>query len=214
MRKNIMIILTASLGLAAAPGAWAATVLSDNLGKAPFDADPVFGPIWGAARFNTDAQAYSLSSVVLWAKSVSSGSATAELYSDNGGTTPNASLGSLSLSGSFPPSAGPATFTASGITLAPTSAYWIVVKGTGSGVDWYWTDDLTGTGAGFDTHYAISDNAGSTWGDIADVDPFQMQVNVDLAQVPEPGQWAMMAVTALGIAGYAARRVRAKTIVG
>jgi hypothetical protein len=41
-----------------------------------------------------------------------------------------------------------------------------------------------------------------------------MQVNVDLAPVPEPGQWAMMAVTALGIAGYAARRIRAKTNVG
>jgi hypothetical protein len=36
----------------------------------------------------------------------------------------------------------------------------------------------------------------------------------DTDPVPEPGQWAMMAVTALGIAGYAARRVRAKTNVG
>ena len=213
MKLNTL-LLTASLGLATAPGAWAAMVLADNLGKSPAGYDPLTGPVWASGRFNTDAQAYSLSSVVLWATSVSSGSATAELYSDNGGTMPNAPLGSLTLSGSFPPSEGNATFTASGITLNPSSAYWIVVKGTGSGVNWYWTADNTGTGAGFDTHYAISADAGSTWGDTAPIEPMLMQVNVDLAPVPEPGQWAMMAVTALGIAGYAAQRIRAKTIVG
>lgn len=38
-----------------------------------------------------------------------------------------------------------------------------------------------------------------------------MQVNADIAAVPEPSQWAMIGVTALGVTGYALRRRLAKT---
>ena len=47
-----------------------------------------------------------------------------------------------------------------------------------------------------------------TWTTPSLNDPLRMQVNVDVAAVPEPSQWAMMGVTALVAGGYGLRQWR------
>ena len=204
-------ILTASLGLAATPGAWAQVILSDNLANTSAGRSMNTGSGWSAAKFTTDAQPYKLTSAVLLMSGFASPVAQADVYSDSGANKPGVSLGALVSPGSFSPGLEQKTFTSSGIALAANSSYWVVLQATSGALGWSYTQNPSGTGAGFVTYESDTTDAGANWY-TAIFPPYQMRVNA--SAVPEPGQWAMMAVTALGLAGYAARRVRAKANVG
>jgi hypothetical protein len=208
--KTNTLLLTASLGLAATPGAWAQGVLSDNLANASGGRSMVLDTSWAAAKFTTDGQAYNFRSVVLLMSGIQNvgSSAQVDIYSDSGANKPGAAVGTLISPGSYTPGLTPTTFTSPGVPLAASSSYWVVLKAPTGGLGWSYTTDPSGTGAGFALDWSQSLDAGSTWSTTS-FPPYQMQVNADA--VPEPSQWAIMV---LGLAGYAARRRQAKAKVG
>ena len=204
------LLLTASLGLAATPGAWAQGVLSDNLANASGGRSMVLDTAWKAAQFTTDGQAYNIRSVVLLMSGIQNvgSSAQVDIYSDSGANKPGAAVGTLISPGSYTPGLTPTTFTSPGVPLAASSSYWVVLKAPTGGLGWSYTTDYSGTGPGFYPQSAETSDAGTIWSK-RDGIVHQMTVNVDA--VPEPGQWAIMV---LGLAGYAACRRPAKAKVG
>ncbi len=211
MKKNTMIILTASLGLAAAPGAWAQVVLSDNLASTSGGRSVNLDTGWSAARFITDAQTYKFTSAVLLMSGIASPVAQVDVYSDSRANRPGAPLGTLISPGAFSTSLEQKTFTSAGIPLAANSAYWVVLKATSGGLGWSYTYDPNGTGVGFSGGSSDTLDAGVTWNS-SQSPSYQMQVNVDA--IPEPGQWAMMGMTLAGVGGWVVRQRRAKAKVG
>ena len=219
MKLNAL-LLTVSLGLAATPGAWAYpdSTLYNNLGNVQFSGMEAAGNTWQASKFTTDGNNYLLESVVLLMAQSGESTARLDIYSNYGDvpetSVPGTSLGTLTHSGSFSDwdTFTEATFTPTGIiSLSANSSYWVVLQGVTGSLWWSYTEDGTGIGPGFSKLYTISENAGNNWDLPADTMPNQMQVNATLAAVPEPSQWAMMGVTALGVTGYALRRRLAKT---
>ena len=106
------------------------TVFVSNLGST----NPIFvglGPnYWMAQPFETGpaASVYTLNSIQLLMLVTGPSSATnlqVSLYNNSGGV-PGTSLAPLS--GSDPTSSGTCTYTASGVTLAPSTTYWILVS--------------------------------------------------------------------------------------
>ena len=153
------LILTASLGLVVAPGAWANTVLFDNIGKPVAHTDTISGPVWLAQSFITDGQSYTLDSATLLLRQTAPGSAQVDIYS--GSSRPTIVVGILSSPAAYSASLTPVTFTASGISLAANSSYWVAIHGLGAGsYEWAWTQDNTGGGVGFSIPLAFSLDAG------------------------------------------------------
>ena len=212
MKLNAL-LLTVSLGLAATPGAWAYpdSTLYDNLGNTTLTEAMYETDTWGASQFTTDGHNYILNTVALLLYRTGDTTAQLDIYS-NSGDVPGTSLGTLTPPESIPlNTAEKVTFTASGISLSANSTYWVVLHAPTGQLWWSYTDDSTGTGSGFSTINTSSVNAGTKWATPIDYYPNQMQVNATLAAVPEPSQWAMMGVTALGVTGYALRRRLVKT---
>lgn len=159
---------------------------------------------WNAQKFQTDGQSYDLVDVTLsMLLSAGTGNATLQIYSDSSGS-PNASIATLTSPGSYSGTLSNTTFTASGVTLAPNSAYWVVLKGPDSNTifEWSFTDDNTGSGVGFTTNWAYSDNLGSSWNP-SSTSPYQMRVSVQ--PVPEPSS-VILAGLGLAAAVFASRR--------
>ena len=214
MKLNAL-LLTVSLGLAATPGAWALPPLYDNLDNTPFISPAMYNTAtWGASKFNTGANAYILNTVVLLLAQSGSCTAQLDIYSDSSGL-PGTSVGTLTSPEIIPlDTPAPLTFTASGISLSANSSYWVVLRaptGQEGQLWWSYTENTFGIGPGFSPIYTASDNAGSNWDAVDSTYPNQLRINATLAAVPEPSQWAMMGVTALGVTGYALRRRLAKT---
>lgn len=212
MKLNAL-LLAASLGLAATPGAWAYPnpALYDNLGNTTLTEAMYETDTWGASQFTTDGNSYILKTVDLLLYRTGDTTAQLDIYS-NYGNVPGTALGTLASPVSIPlNTAEKVTFTASGISLSANSTYWVVLHAPTGQLWWSYTDDSTGTGPGFSTINTFSGNGGSSWATPIDYYPNQMQVNADIAAVPEPSQWAMIGVTALGVTGYALRRRLAKT---
>ena len=212
MKINTL-ILTASLGLAAVAGAQAA-VIFDNYGSPP----PGFGgaawttkPSQWIGRGFTPSQSATLSQVSLalfWQYGDREG-INVSLRTDNGGKPSSTILeswvGTTTADGYFSvpfPSV-------SHQQLDAGTPYWVVATSDVPTDDRGWGQVAPSTTAWI----AASLNQGASWHTLTLPD-VALQVEGDAVGVPEPSQWAMMAVTALGIAGYAARRVRAKTNVG
>ena len=207
--KKTLILLTASLGLAAAPGARADVILFDNLGNSPIYYISVASPLVYFQEFRTDAQSYTLNSVTMLLSGYGSCPFTAGIYS--GTPLPTTLVGTLTTTETLAiyPSLGPTAFTAApGLVLEPNSTYWVGMGAPSSSAPlWLCTAELSGTGAGFAVGFATTD--GDTWFGGARQDyGFQMQVDASPSSVPEPGQWAMMGLTLLGVGGFGFRQWR------
>jgi hypothetical protein len=183
--------------IAGASFSFAAT-LTDNLSKTTGGGEFVGGPTWIAAAFSTDNTSYQISSASLLLSTPEPSTAKLDLYSASSGQ-PGLLLSTLNSSVSFPSVASPVTFTGSSYILAPNSMYWLVLKAPTGSFDWSWTEDGTGTGVGFLSQWAASDDAGGIWF-TSDAGPMQFRVLADpvSAAVPEPGSFTL---TALSIAG-------------
>lgn len=169
---------------------------------------PADGSSWLANQFLTDAQSYTLDSVVMSLyQAPQNGTVQLDLYSDNSGV-PGSSLGTFNAPGSF--AAGNNTFTASGLwNLAANSTFWIVLKGIGTGsAAWNYTfGTVSGDGAADVTIRSL--NSGSSWDPSATGQPFMMQVNATPASnVPEIDPSGVGSVMALvsGALGLLERR--------
>ena len=204
--KNInTLILTASLGLAAAPGAWADVLFDTTTDIYASSVRDYYG--W-AQSFKTGASAVTLDSVVLRMANAAnnSGGFTVSLYSDTGGK-PGTSLGPLAGSAN-PATAGEYPYTGTQ-SLSANTFYWVDAKLTGGGNGWYnWLKTaefpLVGTSEGRSSHN------GNTF-ESPYSDNQSMQVNVSgggPSGVPDSGSSALLGL--LGLGGLAAwqRRTR------
>ena len=147
-----------------------ATVLSDNFSApASFGGDTVYGSQWCAIPFGTGGSSYNSLTVTLeMYESKAIGPATLSLYTD-AGQKPGVLLGDFLSPSSFSTQSNvraQATFFEAGISLQPSSIYWLVLKGapaSSSAVYWYWSTTEDGTGTGFIAANARTFDAGATW---------------------------------------------------
>ena len=94
-------------------------------------------------------------------------------------------------------------------SLAANTSYWIVGHCENTFDGFYWSDGnsfapATGSTLGL----CYSRDGRISWRGPSSVRTLRMQVNADVAAVPEPSQWAMMGVTALVAGGYGLRQWR------
>lgn len=89
-------------------------------------------------------------------------------------------MGTLTLSGTISDTdPQDTTFTASGITLAANTTYWVVLGATaGDLFSWSYTADNSGVGAGFSVDWASSSDSGASWSSFSD-GPYKMKVEVN-----------------------------------
>jgi hypothetical protein len=138
-----------------------------------------------------------------------SGAAELDLYSD-GLLAPGALIGQLTSPATYSSGLTDTSFSASGITLAANTTYWIVLKAATGAFDWSWTDDNTGTGSGYQGIWGTSLDAGNTWFTYT-VFPTQFSVTTSAsatAPAPEPGTWMLSAAGLLVGCGAFRRRMK------
>ena len=156
-----------------------------------------------AAAFTTDASPYSLDSVEMSMLSNSGGPGdlVVSLYSDNGGV-PGTSLGVLSNPDVI--THGNNIFTATGLTLAPDTTYWVVAEPNLntllSLVDFYWWNSRTSD----QSADASLNSDGSNWGAWSAASG-GLTLEVYATPVPEP---ATLTLAGLGVVAALAFRRR------
>ena len=192
-----------------------AEVVLSNLTEDFDGADQVNGGSWRSVSFVTNAQAWTLTSATLFLGSPSntSGNLFVNVYS-NATDRPGSSLGTLSGSDN-PASAGQYTYTSNGISLDPSTTYWLVA-GVSSGIGyyrWLYTHSSTSTGVWSipsTNTYARSTDAGSTWGS-ANNYPYLFSIEATAtapSSVPEidPNSLGSVLALVLGSLGLLERR--------
>lgn len=168
----------------------AETTLYDNLSTANYGNDEVNSAEWLANQFNTDGNTYALNSVVISYSQIFNPNFTISVYTDVSGA-PGTLLGDLA-----PPVTlvdGDNTFTASALSLAANSSYWVVAStfSASNTSNWNFEQGTSGTGVGFvPAHSLISHNSGSSWIAFTGY-TYKMQVNATVSGVPEPSVYAL-----------------------
>jgi len=183
-----------------------ADTLSSNLTATTADVEIASGDTWLTASFETDSSSYILGDVTLLLANSGAGVAEVDLYSD-GGFQPGSLIGALSSPSTYSSNLSATTFTNSGITLAADSTYWIVLKSLAGDLDWAWTDDNTGTGAGFQNTWGETSDAGATWFTY-DIYPLQFSVDAASTAAPEPGTAAFLMGGGALLGAFALKRLR------
>jgi hypothetical protein len=192
-----------AVGLMHAATAQADVVLSDNItGVITGGTEAATDSNWLAASFTTGSSTAQLDGVTLLLANPTAGAVEVDIY-DDGGLQPGSLVGTLTSPSSYLGPLVESTFTASGITLAADSTYWVVVHATGGEFDWAWASDDSFAGSGFTDTWAQSFDSGGSWFTYAPIttpavtlgtDPLQMIVTA--AAVPEPGSLASLGLGA------------------
>ncbi|MGD1089533.1 MAG: choice-of-anchor R domain-containing protein [Verrucomicrobiota bacterium] len=210
-RRFALTILAAITGILAPRQVPAqATVYVSNISDTTADTVEALGANWLAAEFTTgaDSGGYSLDSVDLLFSdtSGSSGSGFVLMLYANSSGQPDSSIGTLSGS-SAPDTAGTYNYTASGITLSPSTPYWLVARPTALTGPYLWNYTASTSYTSSDgwimntARYDSSDAHGSYWtsnsGDA-------LQFDVDATPVPEP---QTIALAGLGLL-FLRRKIR------
>jgi len=215
--KKFTAIILGILGLLLAQMAQAQGTLEvSNLGQTPTGSAAIGSDSWIAQTFVTgnNSGGYTLDSVQLLmdAASGSPGGFDVSIYSKTGdphsftspGDTVHSSLGSLS--GLDPSAGGLFTYTASGITLSPSTFYFVVVTAatpiSQGAYNWSAANSFTQNSWTIEDLYLSSSN-GSSWSATLRQDVFQMAVYT--TATPEP---ATLTLAGLGVACLIFRRCR------
>lgn len=183
--SNLLVLFT-SLLLAAVGSTRADTVLFDNINNENNGYFFTSTTTFAAQRFNTDAINLFLTGekLRLYPNTTPSGPFFLRLYSDASGQ-PGSTIATL-FNGTNTAS-GQVFFPGYNQPLLPNTNYWLVLgEPAGSSFAQFWgaTTTTTGTGPGFQTTSAITNNGGATWS-TRDFAPFQAQITANV--VPEPG---------------------------
>ena len=158
---------------------------------------------WAAQSFDTNAQAWVLNAVTISSDTTNAfyntGNFFVDIYDSSGignSRIPGALLGSLSGTDKPFPN-GDYTYTTSGISLSPSSRYWLVM-GVSSGTanyDLNYAEDVAATGVwsypyggSWGGIVAESSNQGGSWS-LSNYGPFLLEF--DATAVPEPSTYAM-----------------------
>ena len=201
----------------------AETVLS-NLTATVSSTDYVQSGAWFAQSFDTDAQAWTLNSVTVSSDGGNSNFNTGNFFLDlydstgsGGSRTPGALVGNLS--GTDKPILQQLyTYTAAGISLAPSSRYWLVFGVTSGNPDYNfnYAEDVAATGVwsypyggSFGGVVANSSNQGGSWS-LSNYGPFLLEFDATAAAVPEidPASFGSALSLVLGALGLAERKRR------
>ena len=201
----------------------AETVLS-NLTATVSSTDYVQSGAWFAQSFDTDAQAWTLNSVTVSSDGGNSNFNTGNFFLDlydstgsGGSRTPGALVGNLS--GTDKPILQQLyTYTAAGISLAPSSRYWLVFGVTSGNPDYNfnYAEDVAATGVwsypyggSFGGIVAESSNQGGSWS-LSNYGPFLLEFDATAAAVPEidPASFGSALSLDLGALGLAERKRR------
>jgi len=202
-----------------------AEVVLSNLTEISLGPDSVSSGKWLASSFVTNSQAWTLTSATLSFGSAqnTSGNLFVNLYS-NATNSPGSSLGTLSGSEN-PASAGQYTYTSNGISLDPSTTYWLVA-GVSSGdgaYPWLFAGSIASTGVwsipstntyaynetgvgttGYRPTEGLGTSGSSTWSS----HPGTPQLfSIEATAVPEPSTYAM-ALAGLACGGYSVFRRR------
>jgi hypothetical protein len=192
-KRFTLTILAATLGiLAPRPAPAQETAYLSNLSEATADTVESLDADWLAAEFTTgaDSGGYALNSVDLLFGDTSGSPGSGfvlMLYADSSGQ-PDSSIGTLSGS-SAPDTAGTYNYTASGITLSPSTPYWLVARPTPLTGPYLWnytasTNYTSSDGWIMNTaRYDSSSAHGSYW---ASNSGEALQFDVNATPVPEP----------------------------
>ncbi len=160
-----------------------AEILSDNLGNVSGGEFPTSDTQWQAQQFTTDERGGDLVDVTLkMLRSVGTDEANVRIFSnifDGSANVPNAPIFALANVGGYSATLSNTTFTSSGLTLSPSSTYWVVLSSASAGTTFElsWTSAVTGTGVGFSVEWRESTDSGASWSGLS-ADPYQMQVRV------------------------------------
>ena len=203
MKKTIM-LLTASLGLAAAPGAWAA-VIFDTTTSASLYTVTIDSLRRTAQSFRTGSTGSQLSSVLLGIGTggVSGGGFSVSLYNAIGTSPYNPAFSALyTLSGEANPyTAGNYTYTGS-YALAANTDYWIVLASTSGTYYDLKSDSAPSVGT---SPYGYAGRYLTSWSVYGPGNYLDMQIS-GLSAVPEPSEWAAISFGVLGVVWVAKRR--------
>ena len=202
MKKTIM-LLTASLGLAAAPGAWAAVIFNE----AGAVSSTVFSNVGEGMNFRTGSTGSQLSEVMLRmaAGGVSGGGFSVSLYKETGvGNHSPAATALLTLTGEANPfAAGNYTYTGS-YALAANTDYWIVLACTSGQYETVSASGGVYPSVG-SSPYGMAVYYEGAWEVYGPPNFVSMQIS-SLSAVPEPSEWAAISFGVLGIVWVAKRR--------
>jgi hypothetical protein len=193
-RQHRNVLLVAVYLLLLASGAQGGTViLSDNItGVETGGTVAASGSNWLAASFGTGDWTSQLDAVTLLLENSVAGNAVVDIYSD-GGLQPGSLVGTLTSPSSYLGPLVETTFTASGITLAANSTYWVVLYATSGEFDWAWAANDSGTGIGFQDTWSQSSDGGNSWFTFVGPDSYPTQMIVS-ASVPEPGSLTLLSI--------------------
>ena len=137
-------------------------VLSDNLENVTGGVEAASTTRWLGASFATNAAEWRLTSVTLHMSNPIAGTAALELHG-NGGLQPGSLIATLNSPATYPAALADVTFTASNITLTPSTTYWIVLRPDSGEFNWAWTPMNTGFGVGYQNTWGVSDDTGAWW---------------------------------------------------
>ena len=202
MRKTtlVAIALTTQLLFVQIAAAQGTTYIS-NLGQPTIGSGNVGNDSWLAQPFTTgtNSAGYALNSVQLLMNAASGtpGGFTVSIYSSPGNGAPGTSLGGLT--GSDPAAGGPFSYTASGLTLSPSTYYFVLVTATtpiaGGAYKWSAADSfgriITAPGDPWtipDFYYSSANGLSWTFNPRQNI--FQFAINA--TSVPEPGVSAVL----------------------
>jgi hypothetical protein len=182
------------------------TLEVSNLGQSPGSKAEIGSDMWIAQEFfitTTDPNTYALDSVQLLMDPMTRNASgfSVSIYGGSLNGPPLLNLGSLSGSDN-PSTAGTYTYTSSGITLSPGTAYYVVAS-AGTPISegayvWSAANSFTKSGNwNIDDVYFTSSNDGATWSETLRQNVYQMAIFT--TPVPEPSVACLISIGGVGL---------------